>query len=129
MQACRMMANGRETSIVASSDHDSGTSGHGIDDEEEEADRDYDTEGTTDSLLTPRGVLPRRYRICDKGGRGSGTDDKTKEEKEEGIAGDDKEEKKLASAEDKCDDGAEQRKDGNILIRSLMATPKGLART
>ena len=50
MQAWRMMANGRETSIVASSDHDSGTSGYGTDGEEEDADRDYDTEGTTDGL-------------------------------------------------------------------------------
>ena len=55
--------------------------------------------------------------------------DKIKEENEEGIAGDGEKKKKLVSAEDKCDDDVEQRKDRKISIRSLMATPKGRTRT
>ena len=42
--------NGRETYTVASSHRDSGTSSYGIDNEEEDAERDYGTEETTDGL-------------------------------------------------------------------------------
>ena len=60
----------------------------------------------------PRGRLLKCYRVCDteSGGLEKNNDDKLKDEKEEGIVRDDKKEKKLLQAENKCDDEAEQKK-------------------